>query len=62
MTDLEKIYDELLSDNCPPTEGNKKKSEGCYNAINDFGSMPDRLNCIKCWKDVLWSAVVDQPA
>ena len=61
MTDLEKIYDKLLSRDCPPVEGNKKKSEGCYDAINDFGEMPDRLNCIQCWKDALHKAILEQP-
>ena len=61
MTDLEKIYDKLLSNDCPPVEGNKKKQDGCFNAINDYGEEPERLNCIKCWKDILLKAIVDQP-
>ena len=50
MREFLKIYDMYFSDTCPPTEGNRNKGEGCFNALNDYGKDPIRRTCIKCWR------------
>ena len=53
MSDFEKVYDRLLCQECPPNEGTKKKVEGCFNALNDYGKEPARSACLKCWEVAL---------
>lgn len=47
------IFDHFLKDTCVPSEKNKKKSEGCFNALNDYGKEPKESSCRACWKNFL---------
>ena len=57
VKDFDKIYDRCLFQDCPPSEGVKKKVEGCFNAINNYGEDPTEENCRECWKIALKKVV-----
>lgn len=52
------VFDKYFKDECPPTQGSKEKSIGCFQAHNDYGKEPNKYNCMACWKecfdDIFW--------
>lgn len=53
MNLFETIFKKYFAEECPPHEGNKKKQEGCFHALNNYGKEPDELNCMACWKECM---------
>ncbi|GAG68904.1 unnamed protein product [marine sediment metagenome] len=50
---FEWIFHKFLKDICVPSEKNKEKQDGCFNALNDYGKEPKISSCKKCWKNFL---------
>ncbi len=47
------IFKRIGQHECTPDEGNKKKAEGCFNALNNYGKEPTEAACKKCWRKFL---------
>jgi hypothetical protein len=47
------IFERLGQYECVPSEKNKKKSDGCFHALNDYGKEPVEAACKRCWREFL---------
>ncbi len=47
------VFNTIGKHTCVPSEGNKEKALGCYNAINDYGKEPTESACKRCWREWL---------
>jgi len=61
MNEFIKLYEKYFKDDCPPSEQGKKKQDGCFHALNDYGKEPKIENCFACWINYLREMMEELP-